>query len=480
MAELKLNQNLRMAQTQKLVLTQKIRQALEILQLPSLDLENMISKELQENPLIEGEMDNRQETPDISSETTSKTESEEAWDEEPFRSDSTERDPLDILRQIEEHMGESPSSSWPVDDEMWRPEAVSQKTLSEHLLEQVYTMMLPTDLEEAVVYLVYSLDRHGLLSPPAYELEVGWEGTPSLLEEAKVLLRSLEPTGIGAATVVDALQMQLAERGYTTRDLEYRIVSDHFRDMAEKRLKEIAKAEHVSPHEVQDAIDMISGLNPWPGNQFSSGTNAAVIPDIIIIKIGETYEAVLNDNRFPRLTISTRNRRILESPGTPDAEKEYVRKKYQRASWFIKAIGQRQETVTRIGRFLADFQRNFFEHGITGLRPLTLQMVADALEYNQSTISRAINGKYVQSPRGIHEMRFFFSRALAGDGGDISSRAVKDELRKLIEAEDSSSPMSDAALAEALLVTGMEVKRRTVANYRTEMGFPSASKRKRY
>ena len=227
-------------------------------------------------------------------------------------------------------------------------------------------------------------------------------------------------------------------------------------------------------------MDRISVLNPWPGNEFSSTANAAVIPDIIIFELDGHFEAVLNDNRFPHLMISDRNRRILESPGSSDTEKEYVKQKYQKASWFIRAIRQRQETVARIGGFLAEYQRDFFENGLEGLRPLTLQMVADALGYNQSTISRAINGKYVQSPQGINEMRFFFSRALSVESGEISSRTVKDELRRIIESEDKKNPYSDSRLVEALESAGIEVKRRTVANYRAEMDIPTARKRKRY
>ncbi|MBD3276696.1 MAG: RNA polymerase factor sigma-54 [Candidatus Aegiribacteria sp.] len=268
--------------------------------------------------------------------------------------------------------------------------------------------------------------------------------------------------------------------GYPTDSLEYRIVSNHFSDLAERRIRKIASAEGVSPHSVQEAIDRISVLNPWPGNEFSSSSNTAVIPDIIIVKVEDRFEAILNDNRFPHLMISRRNRRILESPNSSSSAKEYVKNKYRKASWFIKAIRQRQETVTRIGEFLAEYQHDFFEHGIKYLRPLTLQMVADALGYNQSTISRAINGKYVQSPKGIHPMRFFFSRGIPGTNGEISSRTVKDELKKIIEDEDKSKPLSDSKLVKALESRGIEVKRRTVANYRADLGIPSARGRKRY
>lgn len=478
MPEFRLDQNIRMTQTQKLALTQKIRQALEILQLPSMDLENMIRQELQENPLLE------QRSPDDTREKSDRedeyTEGADQWDEEPSRSDSKEDDTLDILKRLDEHSGDSYTGSYRDDDDHWMPEPPNEPTLYEYLLDQVWSLRLPRELEEAVVYMVYSLDRHGLLSLPMFELEAGWEGDPALLQKALRIVRSLEPVGVGALNASGALQMQLDRLGYSRESLEYRIVSDHFSELAERRIRDIAAAEGVSPHAVQEAMDRISGLNPWPGNEFSSSSNAAVIPDVIIIEIEGRYEAVLNDSRFPHLMISERNRRILESPNSSEKEKEYVRKKYQKASWFIKAIRQRQETVTRIGGFLADYQSDFFEHGLEGLRPLTLQMVADALGYNQSTISRAIKGKYVQSPRGIHEMRFFFSRALSGEDGEISSRTVKDELRRIIDSEDKKKPLSDARLVEALKASGMEVKRRTVANYRAEMDIPPARKRKRY
>ncbi len=479
MPGLKFNQNLRMVQAQKLVLTQKIRQALEILQVPSLDLENLIRQELQDNPLLEqGEPEYRGDEGKSESEET--RESEDSWDEEPSRSDTKEDDTLDILRKLDEHSGDSYTGSYLADEDPWMPEPPCEPTLYEHLLDQIWSMMLPRGVEEAVVYVVYSLNRHGLLTLPVHELQTAWEGNPEQLLEAIGIVRTLDPTGVGALSAAGALEMQLEKLGYSHESLECRIVTDHFSELAERKIKVIAASEGVSPHMVQEAIDRISVLNPWPGNEFSSAANSAVIPDIIIIRIGDHFEALLNDNRFPHLMISARNRRILESPGTSEKEKEYVKNKFQKASWFIKAIRQRQETVTRIGEFLADYQSDFFEHGIEGLKPLTLQKVADALGYNQSTISRAINGKYIQSPKGIHEVRFFFSRALPAEGGEVSSRTVKDELRKIIDEEDKNKPYSDARLVLALEAVGIEVKRRTVANYRTEMNILSASKRRRY
>ena len=472
---MELRQDLQLTQTQKLVMTQKLQQSLEMLQLPSLELEKLIEQELRENPLLEdiAEEPSREETP-----AESDRPAEEDSDE-PRRNDTNEEDPLDILKNIDENNGYRVSSSRSGDD-VWRPEVVSVPTLSEHLLSQAYTLRLSHDLETAAIYVIYSLDRHGLLTLSREELLAGWEGSPDQLDKAVGIVRELEPLGIGSSSVEEVLARQLIDQGYSEESLAYRIITRHFTSMAEKRVLKIAKAESVSPKQVQDTVEIILGLNPWPGNEFTSDSNFTIVPDVIVEKVEGEYMVLLNDNRFRRLTISARNRRILESPATPDAEKEYVRDKFRRASWFIRSIAQRQETVLKIAGFLIDYQEGFFENGIEGLKPLTLQQIADALGYNQSTICRAINGKYIQSPRGIHEMRFFFSRKLSGSNGDMSTRIVKEELRHLIEAEDPVNPFSDEKLASMLHSRGMNVKRRTVANYRTELEIPSARKRRRF
>jgi len=476
MPNMEMRQSQRLEQKQKLVLTQKIQQSLEMLQLPSLDLEKLIQQELEENPLLETAEDEGRTESDLDSE-------DGEVEEEPEREDADEEDPLDILKQIEENEGYGSSGgggSRGSDEEPWYPEPVKEPTLYEHLLEQVYNRRPGRELEEAAVYVVYSLDRHGLLSLSDEDLRAGWEGAPELLDRAVELVQDLEPLGVGARSASGALLVQLQAEGMDPDSLEYRMVRDHFADMVERRIPAIARAEGVTPHRVQEAMDSISHLDPWPGSDFAGSSNSVVIPDIIIRDIDGELRAFLNDTRFPTLHISARNRRILESPNTPDKEKEYVKNKFKRASWFIKAIAQRQETMQKIGTFLAEYQEGFFRSGISALRPLTLQQVADALDYNQSTISRAINGKYIQSPRGVHEMRFLFSRGLGEGAGQMSTRTVKEELRKLIASEDRHKPYSDARLAEMLQARGMDVKRRTVANYRKDLGIESARKRRIY
>ena len=461
-------------QTQKLVMTQTLRQQLEMLQLSSLELDALISQELSDNPLLEEAETSPQSTDDSESEP-----SEPDTEEEPTRQDETEDDTMDILRQLEEDAGEYPSTGF-TDEEQWRPEPESRTTLSDYLIRQVQNLGLGSGVEAAASYVIYSLDSHGLLCSGVQDLLQGWEGDPALLNLALETVRSLEPLGIAQPSAEAALMVQLKALGYSENSLEFRILNEHFDDLAARRIPAIAKALGVSPQRVEEASGVILSLNPWPGSDFTPDTNTVVIPDLIIERVDDGFVVFLNDSRFPKLSISERNRRVLESPSTSTVEREYVRSKFRRAGWFIRAISQRQDTVLRIGRFLVEAQRSFLEHGVDHLRPLNLQQAADALGFNASTISRAINGKYVQSPQGIHEMKFYFGRVAGSGETDTSAARVREEIRRLVSHEDPSAPLSDQKISSILSEMGMPVKRRTVANYRVEMNIESARRRRRF
>lgn len=467
---------LELTQSQRLVMTQSLRQQLEMLQLSSLELEALISQELSDNPLLE-EADTLQQTQDEPEQETPEPEAEEA---EPSRQDETEDDTMDILRQLEEESGDYDSGASSRDEDPWRPEPESRITLSEHLIRQVQLLGPGEGIEAAAAYIIYSLDRHGLLCCGVQELLQGWEGDPSLLYRALEVVRSLEPLGVGQPSAQEALKVQLAARGYSQDSLEYRILAFHFDDLASRRIPGIAKALGVTPSRVEEASRVILSLNPWPGADFSPDTNSVVIPDLIIDKTDDGFVVFLNDSRFPRLHISERNRRVLESPSASPVEREYVKTKFRRAGWFIRAISQRQDTVLRIGRFLVEAQEDFLANGLDFLHPLTLQQAADALGYNPSTISRAVNGKYVQSPQGIHEMKFYFSRAAGSGESDTSAARVREEIKRLVSSEDPSAPLSDERISAVLSGMGMPVKRRTVANYRMDLGIESARRRRRF
>lgn len=466
---------LEITQTQKLVMTQSLRQQLEMLQLSSLELEALIRQELSDNPLLE-EVDPLQQGADEPDQDSPDQEAEE----EPTRQDETEEDTMDILRQLEEDSGEYPSGGSVQEEDLWRPEPESRITLSEHLIRQVQHLGMGEGIESAAAYVIYSLDRHGLLCCGIQELLMGWGGDPELLYRALVVVRGLEPQGVGQQSAEDVLKFQLKARGYAEDSLEFRILSEHFDDLASRRIPAIARALGVTPSRIEEASKVILSLNPWPGADFSPDTNTVVIPDLIIDRADDNFVVFLNDNRFPRLHISERNRRVLESPSTSSVERDYVKTKFKRAGWFIRAISQRQDTVLRIGRFLVEAQGDFLLHGLDYLRPLTLQQAADALGNNASTISRAINGKYVQSPQGIHEMKFYFSRAAGSGETDTSAARVREEIKRLVSHENPSAPLSDERLSAILSDMGMPVKRRTVANYRMELGIESARRRRRF
>ncbi len=484
MPKMELRHDLRMSLRQRLVLSPTVKQSLELLQLPSIDLEKLIETELGENPLLEtasedSPADDQAPADEQGSEAGETAEpaapAADADEEpEPRRDDETE-DHFEFLGDPDDY----PAHGGGFQEEPWRPEPVEGLSLSEHLLLQVYDLRLGAGLEEAARYVIYSLDRHGLLSLSPEDLAAGWEGPQDLLDEAVGIVQGLEPTGIASWSAREAILAQLAERGHDEESLEHRLVSLHFDELPGRQYAKLAKQLGSSPRLVQEAMETIRGLNPYPGSEFAPDNNSVVVPDVFIQLVEGRYLALLNDSRFPQLVISRRNRRILESPSSPVEEKEYVREKYRRASHFLRSIDQRQQTVRRISEFLAEHQKSFFDNGTDSLRPLTLQNVADALGYNQSTISRAINGKYVQSPQGVHEMRFFFSRGLP-DREDVSTRTVKEELRRIIEEEEHGAPLSDEQLTSMLKARGLSVKRRTVANYRTELGIPPAKMRKRY
>ncbi|MCC6871885.1 MAG: hypothetical protein IT351_05830, partial [Candidatus Fermentibacter sp.] len=369
---------------QILTINPVMQQSLEILQMSSTDLEELIAQELIENPLLETQQD---EASTGSTEEDSGFEAEhgehsadldvpdvdrpsEAGDDddaEPRRNDEDEEH-LEFLAEFDEYPHEYNRGA--ATEEPWRPEFVGRTTLSEHLLSQIMDLRPEPGLEAAARYVVYSMDRHGLISMGPDVLASDWEGPPELLRQAIDLVQSLEPVGVGRFSVREALLAQMDQAGTSPDSLEYRLVDEFFDLLPEKQYPTLARALRTTPREIQDAVERIRELNPYPGSDFSPDNNQVIIPDLIIEKVEGEYIALLNDSRFPVLVISERNRRILESPHSDRAVKKYVRENYARASFFLQSIRQRQRTVLQIGQFIADYQRSYFDDGIEALRPL--------------------------------------------------------------------------------------------------------------
>jgi len=294
------------------------------------------------------------------------------------------------------------------------------------------------------------------------------------------VIQGLDPPGVGARDVRESILIQLEQRG-DTDGLTHRVVADHFDALINHRWTDIARDLSITPKEVQDAADAISHLDPKPGLKYSVDPEQYVIPDLIVEKIDGEYMVFANDTSLPRLRISQSYRDVAKDKSKFTGEnKEFIASKLNSANWMIQAIEQRRQTMLKVMNFIVDRQRDFFERGVQYLRPLTLREVADHIEMHESTVSRVTNKKYVQTPRGVYSLKYFFSSGLSTVGGDdLSARAVRDKIKSMVSDEDPKKPLTDQAIVSRLKSDGVKIARRTVAKYRDQMGILPARMRKR-
>ncbi len=294
------------------------------------------------------------------------------------------------------------------------------------------------------------------------------------------VIQSLDPPGVGARDLRECILLQLRARGEED-SLAYLLVSEHFKDFLHHKWNEIARTLSLTPREVQDAADEVSKLDPKPGLRHAPDDDTYILPDLIVEKIDGEYHVFLNDTSLPRLRLSRAYREVARDKGKFKGEnKEFIASKLNSASWMIQAIEQRRQTMLKVMNFIVDRQRDFFEKGVQHLKPLTLREVADHIEMHESTVSRVTNEKYVQTPRGVYPLKFFFSSGLAtASGEDISARGVRDKIRTLVSHENPKKPLTDQKIVELLDVDGVRIARRTVAKYRDQLGILPARMRKR-
>ncbi len=326
-----------------------------------------------------------------------------------------------------------------------------------------------------------SLNRY-LESDEAKKAEFG-EWVPITLEEVEEMLRAiqgLDPAGIAARDLKECLLIQLREKN-NADSLVYKIIEDHFDQVVNHRWAEISKLLGVSPQDVQAAADDVAKLDPKPGLRFSSRSDNYVLPDLVVEKVDGDYIVFHNDTALPRLRLSAAYREIARDKGKFKGEnKEFISNKLNNANWMIQAIEQRRQTMLKVMNFIVDRQRDFFEEGIEHLKPLTLREVAEVIDMHESTVSRVSNQKYVQTPRGVFPLKFFFSSGLSTDSGeDVSARGIKARIQKLVSDEEPKKPLTDRAIVDVLKREGVNIARRTVAKYREQLGILSARMRKR-
>lgn len=469
---MELKHTLQLTQKPTLIMTQRLQQALKLLQVPTLELQLILKQELLQNPLLE-EVDELEETQEVSG-----PEEETNTQEEPEPIDNEEQ--LEWADYYPEGYEASPGRP---DSSAELPERVpvTVATLDQHLEGQLRMSTDDPELTEIGEFLIGSIDDRGFLTITSEEVATLLGKPIEKVEEAVRVVQSFEPAGIGARDLRECLLIQL-DRKEMGDSLAARMVRDHFDSLKDRKFAEIAKKMHVSITQVQAAGDIIAKLNPKPGFLISHEEPRYVVPDLVVDKVEDKYVVFLNDRHVPRLRINPSYRDMLRGDRSrKDKTREYIIGKLNSAKWLIQTIEQRRRTMVKVMKCIVDSQEEFFDRGIAFLKPLTLQQVANQIGMHESTVSRVTNNKYVQTPRGVFELKFFFSSKLQTDAGDeMSAKSAKDVISVLIEEEDRSDPLSDQKIADILRDRGLRIARRTVAKYREQLRLLPARYRKRH
>jgi RNA polymerase sigma-54 factor len=473
-----LEQRLAVKLQQRLVMTPALQMAIRLLQLNKLELEDALQEEMVENPMLE-ERDDRDDGVDATAEPSSEAPAEA---EETAPEEVNAFDEINIESYFQDYYDAQPGTPSMREhrDELQLENTLADRpTMEEQLawqLEMSHISELEMEIGQAIIG---NLDDEGYLTASIEELQAmgGWPTTA--VEGVLARVQQLDPPGIAARDLRECLLLQL-EHLEATDTLAYRIVDEHLDLLTSRVHSDIARRCGVRLAEVEAAVEIIQGLNPKPGAVYATEPSRYIVPDVAVVKDGDVYRVVLNEDGLPKLRISRRYRQMLRSRGelSKDAQ-EYLQGKLKAALWLIKSYGQRQRTIQRVAESIVKHQRYFLDGGLAELRPLVLRDVADDIEMHESTVSRVVNGKFMHTPQGIFEMRFFFHSALGhASGAEVSSISVKEKIRKLIAAEDARKPLSDARVATALKETGLQIARRTVAKYREELGIPASKVRR--
>jgi RNA polymerase sigma-54 factor len=345
-------------------------------------------------------------------------------------------------------------------------------------------LRLITDEEMALAigeYIIGSLDDSGYLTCTLKEIADTFGATEEEVEKVLKIIQTFDPIGVGARNLKECLLIQLEAKGLGS-SLAARIVRDHFDEFKQKKYLDLSKALKTSLKEIQEQAHVIGSLNPKPGLDIISEEPKYVIPDLVVDRVGDRYIVSLNDRNIPHLRISQSYREELQQNVELDSEaKDFIQSRLKNAKWLIQTIEQRRRTMIKVMEAIVEEQHEFFEKGAVSLRPLTLQQVASKINMHESTVSRVTTNKYVQTPRGVYELKFFFSSSLSTeDGEEISAKSAKIKIKTIIGKEDPRRPLSDQKIADILKKEGLIIARRTVAKYREQLGILPARHRKQY
>ena len=456
---MKIGYELTIEQTQKLSMTPELIQAIQILQYNNQELNEYIDKEILENPILESEYHKESDT-DI--------------DIDSLRDQLIQADEnVEAYKQWESH-----STG---DEYSYENFVAFNYTLTEFLIEQLHFSSLKGQDAEIGRYIIENIDDNGYLSMSLEEicrvLDVDLDSCERVLD----VIHTFEPSGVGARDLNECLIIQLASLGELTYEIEF-IISNRLKDLADNKYALISKEVGISPSEVQDIADLIKTLEPKPGRGFDSDNSVKyIIPDIYVEAVNDEYIVNANDASTPSLHISSYYNSLIEEAKSDKELSNYLNNRFNSAMWLMKSIEQRKKTIYNVASAIVQFQNDFFAKGDKFLKPLTLKQIAETVGVHESTVSRAINGKYMQCPRGVFELKYFFTGGILNDDGSgVSSNSIKSMIKEFVDAEDDKKPLSDSKISELLHEKGIDISRRTVAKYRDDIGILPSSKRRRF
>jgi RNA polymerase sigma-54 factor len=476
---MEMKHGLSMQQKPTLIMTQRLQQALKLLQMPTLELQQALKAELERNPLLEevDEIEEVQEIEEIKKEEGQDGEGEPVETAEPDKNQEVD---WNELWPDNYEIPSAPRTDDP-DAEFYERVPVTRRSLGDHLIDQL--RLLERSEEDLAIgeYLIGSIDENGYLQTTVEEVAETFAVGPDKVEEVLAEIQKFEPAGVGARNLQECLWIQLVQRKQEDT-LAGRVVQEQFENLLAKRFGEIARGLKCTVEDVQGAGDLIATLDPRPGQEIAAEDTKYVTPDLIVDRVSGEFVVSLNDRNVPRLRISQAYQQMLRNKSAgQDETRKFISDKLNSAKWLIQTIEQRRKTMIKVMRRIVEEQREFFERGVEGLKPLTLQQIANQIGMHESTVSRVTTNKYVQTPRGVFELKYFFSSGLATEeGDDVSAKVAKDKILTLINNEDKKDPLSDQRIAEILHEQGLRIARRTVAKYREALRLLPARARRRY
>jgi RNA polymerase sigma-54 factor len=471
-----LEARLSLRQTQRLVMTPLLQQAIQLLQLSTLELQELIEKELLENPLLEAAPEDGTDARerDTATDPPSEPTPPEGVSLDGERAEELPFDLTSVM--FDTHDERTPVELEEREDLQFDNLVGSAVTLTDHLKAQLGVATDDPALRAAGEAIIGNLDEDGYLRAELGEIAEPTQLPLEVVERALALMQSFDPIGVAARTVQECLLLQLSADP-APDPVAVEIVRDYLDALEHRRFAEIARAFKLPVDRIMEAVEEIWALEPKPGRRFVTLNARYVVPDVFAFKMGDDYTVVLNEDGIPRLRLNAVYRSLLRG-GDGDA-RQYVESKVRSAIWLIKSVEQRQRTLRRVTESIVKLQREFLDKGLPHLRPLSLRHVAEDVGMHESTISRVTTNKYVQTPQGLFELKFFFTSGIEAENGEkVSSLSVKQMIRDLIEREDPGKPLSDQEVARVLKERGLSIARRTVAKYREELGLAPSHQRR--